>query len=95
MKRRHPRPIPRHNLRAMPPGCETLERLVRWPALQRRLRVAAVHIYSGEHQSYWRPYANGYTTDPAQRGTWTLEKALKLTSHCGSDKRIEFHSLPE
>jgi hypothetical protein len=50
-----------------------------------------VLIYSGEHRAYWRPDGAGYTTDRDSAGRWWLEDAVRHTSHCGPEKKIEFH----
>lgn len=91
MKRRR-RPIPAARFRRPAPGHETLERLLRWPALRRGL-LDAVHLWSGEHLAYWRENGCGYTDGPKGRGTWTIDEALKLVRHCGPEKQIELHSL--
>jgi len=88
------RPVPNDRLRRPDPGNETLERLKRWPSLRRNLLPEGVCIWSGEHRAYWRQGGRGYVAFYDRRiGVWSLDEALKLTRHCGPEKKIEFHSL--
>lgn len=56
----------------------------------------SVRVYSGEHRAYWRLGSggggNGYTTNEADAGIWSFADAYRLTSHCGPEKRIEYHA---
>lgn len=47
-----------------------------------------VYIFSAEHGAYWRPEGAGYTTERDDAGVWEKEDAKRITSHCGSEKRI-------
>ena len=84
----------------MPMGDETLERLKRWPKLQRNLLRDGIMIWCGERGGYWRQKANGYVDGrrgmgsiPRGVGIFSFEEAMKMAGHCGPEKQIEFHSL--
>jgi hypothetical protein len=47
-----------------------------------------VHIYSGEHSTYWRPGACGYTTDEAEAGVWTRQEAEERIAGSGPEKKL-------
>lgn len=53
-----------------------------------------VTIYSGEHCAYWGENGGGYTS-AQYAGVHTREDAIRRTSHCGPEKRIEFHPVSE
>ncbi len=67
---------------------ETLERVLRWPSLLKRF--PRVRIYSAEHHAYWRGTGQGYTDSPDASTVMDIEEALKMTRHCGPEKRIRF-----
>lgn len=72
-------------------GTETLERLTRWPSLQRSWVGKQVRIWSNQWCAYWRAGGAGYTTDEAQAGVFSFEDAYQRTKHCGPDKMITYH----
>lgn len=47
-----------------------------------------VVIWSGEHRAYWRPVACGYTQELFADGLYMLEEVVRITSHCGPERRI-------
>jgi hypothetical protein len=47
-----------------------------------------VYIWSGEHQSYWRENAGGYTQSKYFAGIYTAKQAYNLCHHCGSEKEL-------
>lgn len=49
-----------------------------------------VHIFSGEHKTFWREDGSGYTYDLDQAGIYTLKEAFERTRHCGPEKQIYF-----
>lgn len=53
-----------------------------------------VYIWSREHGAYWRPNAEGYTSDKTQAGIYGFEEAFDRTKHCGREKRIEYIAIP-
>lgn len=71
----------------------TLERAINCPDIRDRLEDRFVLIYSGEHKTYWRPDAAGYTEDKEQAGVYSFQLAFKKTRHCGPEKKIEFHMV--
>ena len=67
---------------------ETLERIKRWPLLIKRF--PQVRIYSAEHIAFWRGVGNGYTELASESKVWSCECAVRITRHCGPEKRIQF-----
>lgn len=51
-------------------------------------------IWSGQRGGYWRPGAKGYTDKIEDAGIYTIEECIGNTSHCGPEKRIEWHKWP-
>ena len=49
-----------------------------------------VHIWSGEHRLWWREGRAGYAADRDAAGVYPFEDAVRATSHCGPEKRIEY-----
>lgn len=47
-------------------------------------------IWSGEHCAYWRPNAQGYTTEQNEAAIYDLSTAIVATQHCGPEKKIAF-----
>jgi hypothetical protein len=54
------------------------------------LHEQQVHIYSGEHSAYWRADGIGYTDDIDMAGVYEFKDALKSSSSCGPEKRIQY-----
>lgn len=50
----------------------------------------AVLIWSDEHQAWWRPKCQGYTTHRTYAGIYAFEDAWAATRHCGPEKQIVF-----
>jgi hypothetical protein len=69
---------------------EKLERVKTWETIRRKWAGRYVRIWSAEHGAYWRPDGAGYTSDGLDAWVLLFEDALKQTSHCGPEKRIEF-----
>lgn len=53
-----------------------------------------VLIYAGDGRCYWKQDQHGYTS-ALYAGVFSREEAIALTKHCGPEKRIEFHPVPE
>ena len=53
-----------------------------------------VIIYAGDGGCYWAENGCGYVRRE-YAGVYTREEAIKWTSHCGPEKRIELHPVPE
>ena len=51
--------------------------------------MSDVVIYSREHQGYWRPHGNGYTSSIDLAGTWPEEEARRIIEGCGPEKQLE------
>ena len=68
----------------------TLEGMKRKDANHAKRARRLVYIYSGEHHAYWRPKAQGYTSNLNEAGVWLFPEAFAITKHCGPEKRIEF-----
>lgn len=58
-------------------------------------RLSGVLIWSGEHFAWWRPNGAGYTTQLAGAGVYERAEAVRLTHHCGPEKKIEIQELAE
>ena len=84
------RQVPHSRLKRRDDGCETLERLLRWPSLKRKFADKAVVIYSAQWLAWWRPNAHGYTDKLEDAGLWSIDQAINKTSHCGPEKQIRF-----
>jgi hypothetical protein len=57
----------------------------------------SVHIYSGEHNTYWRPNGNGYTLNVAEAGVWPRKEAEARIKGSGPEKKLKLmpvESLP-
>lgn len=65
--------------------------LSNWKARERWNRKS-VHIWSGEHCMWWRPFAAGYTDVVANAGIWTFPDAYEKTKHCGPEKKISYYA---
>lgn len=53
-----------------------------------------VHIWSREHCAWWRPCAQGYTSDQGQAWTVDFPTAYDYTKHCGPEKGIVYYAVP-
>lgn len=49
-----------------------------------------VYIWSGEWKAYWMEKSNGYTYKELEAGVYSIDEALKLSGHCGKDKKISY-----
>jgi chromosome segregation ATPase len=56
--------------------------------------VDRVLIYAGDHGYYWRKGGCGYTT-ANDAGVFTRAEAYALAGHCGPEKLVELHDVPE
>ena len=56
--------------------------------------VDRVLIYAGDGGCYWRENGCGYT-NALEAGVFTRAEAYRLAGHCGPEKRIELHDVPE
>jgi hypothetical protein len=56
--------------------------------------VDRVLIYAGDGGCYWRQNGCGYTYAHTA-GVFTRAEAYALAGHCGPEKRIELHSVPD
>lgn len=63
--------------------------------IEKLSRFDSVRIYSKEWRAWWRPNGAGYTDDIKQAGIYTAHDAWKRVSHCGSEKKIELHSVED
>lgn len=53
-----------------------------------------VLIYAGDKRWYWKQDRCGYTSWQ-YAGVFSRAEAMELTSHCGPEKKVEFHPVPE
>jgi|GEM_PF-1502114 len=72
----------------------TLKALTRRPELKARLAGQKVLIWSGEHRCWWGPKGSGYTNRLGEAGVYLFDDAWKRSSHCGPEKKIEYHTIP-
>jgi len=56
--------------------------------------IDRVLIYAGDGGCYWRQSGCGYTYAHTA-GVFTRAEAYSLAGHCGPEKRIELHSVPD
>jgi hypothetical protein len=52
------------------------------------------HIYSLQRGAYWRPNAQGYTSDVKQAGRFSGREAAAWMEHCGREKGLEIRDIP-
>lgn len=71
----------------------TLNAMKRNPALLDRFAGKPVRIWSGQWRQWWLPHASGYTNDAARAGVYAFSDAWDRSSHCGPEKKIEYHTL--
>jgi hypothetical protein len=71
-------------------GVLTLEAARTDPA--RKLALDKVRIWSDEHRAWWGPEGRGYFTELTAAGVYDIEEAYRLTQHCCSKKKIQFHN---
>lgn len=57
-------------------------------------KTTHVLIYAGDGGCYWREGGCGYT-NANMAGKFTREEAYKLAGHCGPEKHIELHDVPD
>lgn len=56
--------------------------------------VDRVLIYAGDGGCYWRENGCGYT-NAQNAGVFTRAEAIGWAGHCGPEKRVELHDVPD